>query len=306
MSARLPSNRRRGPAATGVVKAPAEPTSAPSDDESPAPAPTARTVRPPPGPPSSRPRSRSFATLQLVSGVLIVLAASVGVAWGARRYLVTSPRFAVRTVEVDGMRRRSPAEVAKAAGVEVGKNVFALDLDAARAAVLTDPWIETATVTRQLPSTVRIAVVEREARAWVVIGGEAYLATRDGDLFKKAETVDPVDLPVVTGPTPDQVAADRPGVVLSVKRALDVADDLDKAGIAKRWPVEELALVRDGSLVVTLGREAIALHLGRPPYRDKIEQVRAVLTELGRRHANASVIFADNDAHPERVVVRMR
>jgi cell division protein FtsQ len=30
------------------------------------------------------------------------------------------------------------------------------------------------------------------------------------------------------------------------------------------------------------------------------------LNELARRKANASVVFLDNDAHPERVVVRMR
>jgi cell division protein FtsQ len=58
--------------------------------------------------------------------------------------------------------------------------------------------------------------------------------------------------------------------------------------------------------MVTIGREAIALSLGQPPYRDKIEEASRILNEVARRKANASVIFLDNDAHPERVVVRMR
>ena len=301
-----PQNRRVAPSAEakrGVLQAPGDPL---GYDDSPAPGVASTTVRPPRVSRPPRPKTRLFATLQLALGAMVVIAASVAVAWGARRYLLTSPRFAVRTVEVDGMRRRTAGEVARAGGVEVGKNILGLDLEAARAGILTDPWVESATVTRKLPSTVRITVVEREARALVAIGGEPYLATRDGDLFKKVTLEDPYDLPVVTGILPEQVARDRAGVVLSVKRVLDVAEDLDRAGVAKRWPIQELSLERDGALVVIVGREAISLHLGRPPYREKIDQLRSVLTELARRKANASVIFLDNDAHPERVVVRMR
>ncbi len=236
----------------------------------------------------------------------MVIAASISVAWGARRYVTTSPRFAVRTVQVEGERRRSANAVADAAGVAVGKNIFALDLNQAGALLAQDPWIERATVTRKLPSTISITVVEREAYAAAVISGELYLATRDGDLFKKLGEDDPSDLPVVTGITAEQVAHDRAGVILAVKRVLDVVEDFDRTGISKRYPVEELHLEKDGVLAVTIGKEAIALHLGMPPYRDKIEQASRVLNEVARRKANAQVIFLDNDAHPERVVVRMR
>ena len=85
-----------------------------------------------------------------------------------------------------------------------------------------------------------------------------------------------------------------------------VADDLERSGVGKRYPLQELHLEKDGSLVVTIGKDAIALHFGQPPYRDKIEQASRVLSEVARRKAQPSVIFLDNDAHPERVVVRMR
>jgi cell division protein FtsQ len=237
---------------------------------------------------------------------VVVLAASIAVAWGARRYVMSSPRFAVRTVLVDGATRRSAEQVASAGGIEVGKNIFVLDPAVAGAAIATDPWIERATVTRKLPSTIQVTVVEREARALVSIGGDLYLATGDGDLFKRLGEDDPVDLPVVTGVPAEQVARDRAGVVIAVKRALDVAADMDRLGVARRYPVQEIHLEKDGSLVFTLGKEGIALHLGQPPYRDKVAQAAQVLAEIARRKASASVIFLDNDAHPERVVVRMR
>ncbi len=68
-----------------------------------------------------------------------------------------------------------------------------------------------------------------------------------------------------------------------------MAEELERTGLGKRYPIQELHLEKDGSLVVTIGREAIALHLGQPPYRDKIEQAARVLTEVARRKANASV-----------------
>jgi cell division protein FtsQ len=306
MSERTSGNRRSRPA-----KARAEVIDAPSDpilggDDSPLPGPATTSLRPAPGATAKRFEGRVSRALQLVAGAAVVVAASISVAWGARRYVTTSPRFAVRTVLVEGERRRSAVAVAEAAGVAVGKNIFALDLHHAGQLLAQDPWIERATVTRKLPSTVAISVVEREAYAAAVISGELYLANRDGDLFKKLGEDDPSDLPVVTGITAEQIARDRAGVVLAVKRVLDVVEDFERTGIAKRYPVEELHLEKDGVLTVTIGKEAIALHLGMPPYRDKIEQGSRVLNEVARRKANAQVIFLDNDAHPERVVVRMR
>jgi len=295
MSERPPTNRRKK---AQVIEAPPDPFPL-GDDSPPPPAATTTTIRP-------RPAGRLSQTIKLAIGVLAVLAASVAVAWGARRYVTTSPRFAVRTVLVDGNKKRTAAQVASFAGVAVGKNIFALDLPVAGQLLTQDPWIEKATVTRKLPSTVSINVVEREAAAAAAVSGELYLATRDGELFKKIGEEDPSDLPIVTGLTAERAARDRPGVVLTVKRALDVAEDIERTGMGKRYPIQEIHVEKDGSLVVTLGREAIALYLGLPPYRDKIEQASRVLQEVARRKASAQVVFLDNNAHPERVVVRMR
>jgi cell division protein FtsQ len=296
-----PANTKRAAPPRAILDAPLDAVM----EDSPVPSAATTTVRPPPNGKKRR-LGRLARTLELVLGVTIVLGASVAVAWGARRYVMQSPRFAVRNVLVDGNKRRAATTVASEAGVEVGQNIFAIDLRRAGAMLTQDPWIERATVARKLPSTVTISVVEREAAGMCAIAGELYLVTRDGDLFKKIGAEDPSDLLVVTGISPAQVANDRPGVVIAVRRALDVADELERAGVTRRYPLEELHLDKDGSLVVTIGREGIALSLGQPPYRDKLEEAARILNEVARRKANAGVIFLDNDAHPERVVVRMR
>lgn len=306
MSDALHANRRTKPAqkaSNRPVSAPPDPLPS-NDHDSPPPPAATTTVRPPP---AARAAARKLPkALSLLVGVVIVLAASIGVAWGARRYIMTSPRFSIRTVLVDGNHRMAAEDIAGAGGVTVGRNIFELDLANAGTGITNQPWIEKAVVTRSLPGTVKITVVEREAWAITAIGGDLYLVTRDGDPFKRVEGSDPIDLPVVTGITPEKVASDRPGVVAALRRALDVVDDMERAGISKRYPIQEVHLERDGTLVLTIGKDAIALYLGQTRFREKIEQAERVLTELSRRKANPSVIFLDNEAHPERVVVRMR
>lgn len=254
----------------------------------------------------SKPKSKALRALELVLSVVFVLSASVAVAWGARKYVVQSPRFGAKTILVEGNQRRRPDEVAGLAGIAVGQNLFSLDEKRAERALLRDPWIEKATISRTLPSTVRILVQEREARAMAEIGGTLYLTTRDGEPFKPLEPGDPHDLPVVSGIAPGLLTRDRVGAAQLVKRALDLVEELERSGLAKRWPVQEVHVAKDTSLVVTIGKEGIQLHMGHAPFREKLEQARAVLNELGRRKADASVVFLDNDAHPERVVVRLR
>jgi len=237
---------------------------------------------------------------------VVVVGASLLVAWGLRRALRTNARFAIRVVHVDGNERRSAQEIAKRAGAEVGKNIFELDPERAGDGIEADPWIERATVRRDLPSAIRIEVVEREARALAVLDRRLYLVDSKGRIFKELGRSDPHDLPVVTGIDPEAIRQDREGVVLRLRRVLDLLADLERVGIARRFPIQEIHLRADSSLVVTVGTDAIALHLGRPPYRHKVEQADRVLLEVTRRKAKPTVVFLDDEAHPERVVVRMK
>lgn len=243
---------------------------------------------------------------KIMLGVAIVASASCAVAWGAKRYMTSSPRFAIKTVQIDGQNRKTPQEVAALGGIAIGENVFSVDLDVSRRKIEDDPWIKSATVTRKLPGSLVVTVVEHEPVLLVAIEGKLYLASRGGDVFKEALPDDPLDMPVVTGIGAKDVVRDREGVQKDVQRALDVLDELSKTTIVKRYPLQEIHLVKDGTVEVTVGQGAIALHLGAMPYRGKLEQAERVFEELARRKTEPSIIFLDNESSPDRVVVRVR
>jgi cell division protein FtsQ len=256
-----------------------------------------------PAPP--RAPSRFMNAVRTFLGVTLVAGASVAVAWAARRHIMTSPRFAVAEVQVVGADHRPSEAIAAESGIAVGTNVFALDLDGARAAILADPWIAEVSLARRLPGTILVQVVERKAAALLAMG-DTFLATSDGEPFKKLEAGDPVELPLVTGLTTDTFSADRDGAMRSVRRAIDLAAEYDRGALARKAPLEEVHVEPDGAFTIVVGRSATELVLGGPPFRRKLEQAARVVAELEKRGAKADTIMLDNDARPERVVVRMR
>jgi cell division protein FtsQ len=258
--------------------------------------------------------SRAMRVARGVLGFVLVVGIGGTVAWGARKYVKTSPRFAVSEIVTTGAKRRSPDELATIAGIAKGQNVFTTDLDKARARLIADPWVSEASLARQLPGTIFLRVVEREAGGIVATndgsakaaGGETYLVTREGAIIKRLETGDPTDLPVVTGVVLQQLIDDREGAARTVRRALDLAADYDHSPLATRSPLEEVHVETNGEMTLVVGKNAVALHMGGPPYRRKLEQAMRVVAELDRRGAKPDSIMLDNEARPERVVVRMR
>jgi cell division protein FtsQ len=256
-------------------------------------------------PPGPRDPSRWAATIGTAFGVALIVSTSVGVAWLARRYVTTSARFAVATVQVAGNERRSVDAIFAESTIALGSNVFSVDLDAARAAILADPWISDAVLSRRLPRTIFVQVTERRAAALVALG-ETLLATADGEPFKKLEPGDPVDLPLITGLTPEIVVDDREEAMRTIRRGIDLAAEYEQGSLARRAPLEEVHLDPGGTCTLVVGRPAMEIVLGGPPFRRKLDEAARVVSELDKRRAQAAAIMLDNDVRPERVVARLR
>jgi cell division protein FtsQ len=255
-------------------------------------------------PPSAEPRI--VRVLRTLAGLALIIGIASAVVWGARRYVKTSPRFAVNEIVTIGGKRRSPDEVASIAGISKGQNVFSIDLDRARARLVQDPWIAEAHVARQLPGTVYLRVTEREAAGILAMQEGTYLVTREGAIIKRTEPGDPVDVPVVTGLKLQELVDDRDGAMQKIRRALDLAADYDHSPLAHRAPAQEVHIEATGDLTLVVGKKTVLLKMGAPPYRRKIEQAVRVVAELDRRGATPDTIMLDDEARPERVVVRMR
>jgi cell division protein FtsQ len=106
----------------------------------------------------SRKVRRRFVVLLVVVGLV---AAGVG--------LTRTPVLDVDEIQVAGNRVVSAAEVTVAAGVQHGDRMTGVDVGEVSERVEAMPWVRTASVSREWPSTVRIAVTAR--RPVAVVGG---------------------------------------------------------------------------------------------------------------------------------------
>jgi cell division protein FtsQ len=238
--------------------------------------------------------------------LVVVISASLAVAWSAHHYALTSPRFAIRTVDLIGAHRISVEQMKAQSGVTVGDNIFALDTDAAERKLLENPWVSEVKLTRRLPNTLRVELSEREAAAVVSLGEHLYLVTREGEPFKEIQPGDPYDLPLITGASPENLARDRPREIERIQTGLEVLHQFERVTLSKVYPAEEVHLADAGDVTLTAGKEGVTLELGTGPWRKKLLMAEEVVGELRKKGRTPGIVFLDNEAHPERVVVRMR
>ena len=247
-----------------------------------------------------------WSAVKLASGLAVVAGASLAVAWSAHHYALTSPRFAIHTVDLVGAKRSTLEQLKTDSGINLGDNIFALDTDAAEKKLLENPWISEVKVTRRLPSTIRLELTEREATAVVALAEHLYLVTREGEPFKEVQPGDPYDLPLITGASPENLARDRVREIERVQTGLEVLRQYERVPLSKVYPAEEVHLADAGDVTLTAGKDGVALELGTGPWRKKLLMAEEVVGELRKKGRTPGIVFLDNVAHPERVVVRMR
>jgi cell division protein FtsQ len=260
--------------------------------------------------PLEAPRSaawdRLVSALRLGFGLALVIGTSVSVAYSVRHYALTSPRFSIQEVNLQGGKRVSPEQARDRAGVVLGSNVFALDTAQAEKKLLENPWISEARVTRDLPRALRIEIKEREPAALAVFGDRLYLVTADGEPFKQLAPGDPADFPLITGASVDGMSRDRPRELDRVRIGLEVLEQYSRVPLSKTQPAQEVHLADSGDVVLTAGKEGITFELGKDGYRRKLLMGEQVVAEMRRKGRSPGIVFLDNQAHPERVVVRMK
>ena len=58
-------------------------------------------------------------------------------------------------------------------------------------------------------------------------------------------------------------------------------------------------------IAASVGKRAVRVVFGMPPYRSKVRLAAKIEGELGRRNARPTTVFLDDDRHPDRIVVRL-
>lgn len=240
--------------------------------------------------PQLGPRARRLLGAGMRLGVALVLAWGVLLATQqGYQYVTTSPHFEARTLAFEPTAHVSPERLRELMGLGEGTNILAVDTDAMRRQIEADPWVASATVQRELPDTLHVAVVEHEPAA-VLHAGHFYLLSRAGVPFKRVEPGERGTLPVITGVAREDLIAGTLGATSTVRRALDVL----AAYQAKARPrLGEVHIGDGGEAILYSEKTGTMLRLGRGPVHDRLERYDALRTALGARADKLSVVHLD-------------
>jgi cell division protein FtsQ len=236
-------------------------------------------------------------------------AAAAGIAlWTGQevyRWATTAPLFQIKELVVTNESSRAdhlaPDRIRAVSGLTLGENIFQAKLWQARIRLGEDPWIRSATLTREFPHRVQIRVEQRRAIAYVDLSG-LYVIDDRGQIFKRASWEDQLDLPIVTGLSRKDFIAGKTEVREQIESALSLI--VTPPGMMVPWDPKELSEVHfDEDLGVTLelGELPTAVELGFPPFEDKLDRLRRARGELQRRQLQAEALYLDDSRQPDHV-----
>jgi cell division protein FtsQ len=200
----------------------------------------------------------------LVAAALVLLGLGV----------TASPLFSVRTVAVTGNARLSVARVIHEARLDRPSNVYWFHTGAAQRLLEEDPWIASATISKELPHKISIHVVERHPASRVQVGSAWLLVATDGTVLDR------------TGPKSRLPALPATGALTIGRRDVHLGLASQIAGGMSPWLRSKVASVlpqSGGQVVLELARGGRVL-FGPPTELAAKERALAGIVRWGAQH----------------------
>jgi|GEM_PF-2071259 len=212
--------------------------------------------------------------------IIVAMAAGGGGGFGARylyNALVTSPKFAIRSIEVSGLKKLDRADILNMAQVHEGENIFRISANEAVRRIASNPWVQGVTVRRQFPDRVIIHVVERQAASMIRRSGIWFLAA-DGVAFKPVAAGDPFDMPIISG----QGNSDAPDDLEEIQRALAVIQLAANSEALPSSRISEVIISPGGRITLLTSGMMERVEMGAGDLKAQWKVLEAVLVEVGR------------------------
>ena len=155
-------------------------------------------------------RMASWAIVGIFGAGVVVVAMFFGVPAMAHKQaalLAARAGFEVDKVEVRGVERMDELPVYNIALGQVDRSMLSLDLPKVRSEMLKLGWIKDARISRRLPDTLVVDIVERDPVAVWQHGGRLHLIDVTGVVLQPVSANAMPDLPLVVGPDANRQTA---------------------------------------------------------------------------------------------------
>ena len=240
---------------------------------------------------------REIGGVIFLTGAIVFVTATLLIGYDQ---ILLSPHLRIRETVVKGCKELTEKDILSLAAVRSPANLLTINRDAVARRIRTNPWVQEVFVGREFPDRLVIWIRERKAVALIEKENGLYLVDGEGSPFKRLETGEESDLPVLTGFI-------REGIVDEglVKKSLTLLGDIK--GI-KGGP--EIGMVSEIHGNETFGLSlftdaGLCLQLGFDGYENKLKRLTPVMADLDRKNLKTGFLLIDlND--PAKINVQRR
>jgi cell division septal protein FtsQ len=214
-------------------------------------------------------RRRGFARRRLLRRLAVLLAVLAVVGW-AGQVLVESSLLTVRHVEISGNTHLSVLDIEELVAGVREESILRADLEHYRQRVLASPWVAEAAVSRLLPATIKIGIVEREPMAVARHDSQLYLVDERGSIIDDyGPKYRAFELPMIDGLIGRHAGE---GIAVDPERAQLTADTLRSLS-ARRDLVDRLSHIDVSNahdVVVMFDDDPAWIHLGNVSFVERL------------------------------------
>lgn len=203
-------------------------------------------------------------------------------------YLLSTPYFEIKEISVRGLKELTEQDVLTQAAMTPRQNLLSVNVDALAGRISANPWVKNIHVGRELPNRIVLAIKERNPVALVKQSNGLYLMDNEGNVFKKLDKNDEVDLPILTGVDVKEKEKSRLLLsTLNLLQTMSASNRFSYLGTIAEVNVKDVVGV---SLLTDTG---LYLKLGTDNYEKKLNTLSVVMADLEKRGMRRGYLFVD-------------
>jgi len=119
--------------------------------------------------------------------ILIFYLAIGFLGWNFFTFIFSSNFYNIEEVIIKSNDCLSEDEIFYKSGIQLGENIFKLDLKRSKDFLMQEPWIKEVEIKRVIPNKIIISIKERKPAAIVHIGEEYFSSTKEGIVLSKID-----------------------------------------------------------------------------------------------------------------------
>ncbi len=209
---------------------------------------------------------------------------------GTYIFMSNSPKFNLTQIDIEGNHKVSEKEILEKAQMELGTNVFRMDLRKIKEQIREDERIKEVWVKRKFPDRVLIEVEEKKPALWVNLPDGLYGLSGKQEIIPLEEEDLDRDLPIVTGLTSFSVFGNKDQSVMLYKRCpnqkVKLALDFCKAVWGEDFDfmeiISEISLCDPTNLTLYLIPHGTQVNMGKGNLKKKVKRLKAILSQEER------------------------